>query len=189
MQTENSDSRLAVRFYQRPVENNYLTTQEGRPVVEMKDFVRIEVPGDMTTIIDTFVNDDHKKRFPIQWAQFMNDKDAEAQFQGTLLRDWSLLNAAQAEQLKHYKFYTVEQVASASDQQIATIGMMLGISPATFRDKAIAYLQAAKDSSLAVRQAEQLAIQAQEIADLRAQIEQLAQAGEKRGPGRPRKET
>lgn len=179
--------RLAVRFYQREVENEHMTSQEGRPIKYMADFIRIEVPGDMTSIIDTFVHDDHKKRFPIQWAHYQNDKQTQVEAQGTLLKDWSLLTPAQASELKHFKFYTVEQVAAASDQQIQGIGMIVGTSGFAFRDKAIAFLAAAKDSSLVMQQADELRKRDTEIEELKRQVAQLAQVMERK-PGRPRKE-
>lgn len=190
MYENNPDSRLAVRFYQKAVENEWRTSQEGRPISFMADFVRIEVPGDMTTVIDTFVNDDHKKRFPIQWAQYLNEK-AEGQVseaQGTLLRDWSLLTPAQVNDLKHYKFFTVEQVANASDQQIQSLGMMLGMSGFTFRDRAKAFLANAKDSSVVIAQADELRRRDQEIAELKAQMEELVRAVNAPKRGRPTKE-
>jgi hypothetical protein len=187
MNTE--DSRLAVRFYQREVENDFMTNQEGRPIKYMADFIRIEVPGDMTSVIDTFANDDHKRRFPIQWAQFLNEKSGDADgAQGTLLRDWPLLTPAQASEMRHYKFYTVEQVAEASDQQIGTLGMLVGMSPFALRDKARAYLAQAKDSSFAMAAVEELRKRDQEIADLKEQMQRLMLNSEKRGPGRPKKE-
>jgi hypothetical protein len=190
----NPDSVLAVRFYQREVENEHLTTQEGRPIKYMADFVRIEVPGNMTSIIDTFANNDHKQRFPIQWAQYLNDKAAgsgPADVQGTLLRDWSLLTPAQASELRHFKFYTVEQVANSSDQQIHSLGMAVGMSPFAFRDKARAYLAAAKDSGVVMQQAEELKKRDLQITELQEQMARLMaqmQQPEKRGPGRPKKE-
>lgn len=184
------DSVLAVRFYQKAVENEFQTGNEGRPISYMADFVRIEIPGNMLSIIDTFVNDEHKKRFPHQWMQFLAEKaeGAQHEMQGTLLRDWALLNQAQAAELKHYRFYTVEQVANASDQQIAQVGMMVGMAPTSFREKARAYLAAARDSSYAMAQADEIAKRDQQIADLQAQMRQLIEATEKRGPGRPKKE-
>ena len=183
------DSRLAVRFYQRECENEWMTNQEGRPIKYMADFVRIEVPGDMLSVIDTFVNDGHKKRFPMQWAQYLNDKSESGttDAQGTLLRDWSLLTASQASELKHYKFYTVEQIANASDQQIQAIGMLVGMAPMSFRDKARAYLANAKDNSTVMAQAEELRKRDQEIQDLKEQMQRLIAATERKA-GRPRKE-
>lgn len=184
----NPDARLAVRFYQKELENQYLTTQEGRPISYMADFVRIEVPGDRNTIIDTFVNEDHKRRFPIHWAQYQNDKNDrnESEVQGTLLRNWNLLTPAQASELKHFKFYTVEQIASASDDQIQKIGMLVGMSPYSFRDKAKAYLASAQDSALAQKQAEALNQQSEEIKALKAQLAELASAKRPRKTEEPK---
>lgn len=170
----NPDSRLAVRFYQREMDNQFQTGVEGRPIKYMADFVIIEVPGDRNTIIDTFARDEHKTRFPVQWARYQNEKsDGGSEIQGTLLRDWPILNAAQAGELKHYKFYTVEQVASASDEQISSIGMMVGTSPLAFRDKARAFLANAKDSALVQQQADELRIRDKEIDGLKQQMQEL----------------
>ena len=170
----NPDSRLAVRFYQREMDNQFQTGVEGRPIKYMADFIIIEVPGDRNTIIDTFARDEHKSRFPVQWARYQNEKsDGGSEIQGTLLRDWPILNAAQAGELKHYKFYTVEQVASASDEQNRSIGMMVGTSPLAFRDKAKAFLANAKDSALVQQQADELRIRDKEIDGLKQQMQEL----------------
>ena len=155
MLEQDNSGPLAVRFYQKAITHEFRSMQEGRPVSEMRDFVRIEIPGNQLSVIDTFANDDHKQRFPIQWARYQNEK-TDGDIQGTLLRDWPLLTAAQAIELKHYKYYTVEQVAESSDQQINAIGMMLGMSPHSFRDKAKAFLANAKDSAVVQAQADEL---------------------------------
>lgn len=169
---------LAVRFYSKEMQNAFLTAKEGRPISYMADFVRIEIPGNQTSIIDTFVNNSHKQQFPTQWALYLNEKadgnNNPDNVQGTLLRDWPLLNAAQATELKHFKFYTVEQVANASDQQLMAIGMTAGMSPLALRDKAKAFLDNAKDSSFAQKQAEELRLRDQQIADLKSQMERMA---------------
>ena len=36
---------LAVRFYSKELQNDFLTNKEGRPISYMADFVRIEIPG------------------------------------------------------------------------------------------------------------------------------------------------
>lgn len=175
---------LAVRFYSKEMQNDFLTAKEGRPISYMADFVRIEIPGNQTSIIDTFVNNSHKQQFPTQWALYLNEKadgnNNPDNVQGTLLRDWPLLNAAQATELKHFKFYTVEQVANASDQQLMAIGMTAGMSPLALRDKAKAFLDNAKDSSFAQKQAEELKLRDQQIADLTAQMERMAKMMEEK---------
>lgn len=186
----NADSRLAVRFYQKEVKHEFQSQQEGRPIFYMADFIRIEVPGDRNTIIDTFVNDNHKHRFPIQWAQYQNEKrdGGESEVQGTLLRDWPIITSAQAQEFKHFKFYTVEQIAAASDDQIQKIGMLAGMSPYSLREKAQAYLSNAKDSALVQSQADELRKRDAEIEALKQQMAELM--GQMNAPkrGRPAKE-
>jgi hypothetical protein len=182
------DSRLAVRFYAHEMINHYQSNIDGRPISYMADFVRIEVPGDRNTIIDTFVNEDHKRRFPLQWAQYLNEK-AEGKIsddvQGTILRDWQILTPAIANELKHFKFYTVEQIASASDEQIQVLGMIAGMSPFALRDKAKAFINQAKDSSFVQLQAEELSKRDAEIDLLKKQMAELIAAQDKPKRGRP----
>src|SRR5512147_2882492 len=114
----NPDSRLAVRFYVRPVENSFETQAQGKPVFTDVDYVEIFVPGDNNTIIDQPVREDHKKRFPIQWAHFQNQHAKDTREIGTPLTEWTQITRSQAEELRALKFYTVESVANASDQNV-----------------------------------------------------------------------
>jgi hypothetical protein len=174
----NPDSRLNVKFYQRAINNEFKSALEGRPIMEMRDFILIEVPGDNLTVIDTFAVDEHKQRFPVQWARYQNEK-TDGDIEGTLLNDWPVLNAAIAAELKHFKFYTVEQVAAASDAQLNTLGMAAGMSPLALRDKAKAYLGSAKDTALVQQQADELSKRDEIIARMEAQIAELAQQANK----------
>lgn len=171
-----------IRFFQKEVMNTFETEKEGRPVYVMRDFVRIEIPGDRYNIIETYAGEHHKKQYPVEWARYLNEKrEGSGEIQGTLLRDWPLLNPAQAAELKFYHFYTVEQVAQASDEQISKIGMMIGMSPHSFREKAKAYLATAKDSAVVAHQNEELRKRDAEIEALKAQMAELmAQSPKKR---------
>jgi len=168
----NPDSRLNVKFYQRAIENQFKSALEGRPIMEMRDFIIIEVPGDNLTVIDTFAVDEHKKRFPIQWAIYDNEK-TDGDVEGTLLHDWPVLNAAVAAELKHFRFYTVEQIAEASDAQLNTLGMAAGMSPLALRDKAKAFLSTAKGSALVQQQADELRKRDDELLAIKAQLAEL----------------
>ncbi len=187
---QNPDARLAVKFYQKEVKHEFNSQQEGRPIFYMADFIRIEVPGDRNTIIDTFVNEGHKQRFPIQWAQYQNTKaeGGSNDVQGTLLRDWPIITSAQAQEFKHFKFYTVEQIAAASDDQIQKIGMLAGMSPYSLRDKAKAYLSNAKDSALVQSQADELRKRDTEIEALKNQMSELMGTMNVPRRGRPPKD-
>jgi len=168
----NPDSRLNVKFYQRAINNEFKSNLEGRPIMEMADFIVIEVPGDNLTVIDTFAVDEHKKRFPVQWARYQNEK-TDGDVEGTLLHDWPILNAAVAAELKHFRFYTVEQIAEASDAQLNTLGMAAGMSPLSLRDKAKAFLSSAKGSALVQQQADELRKRDEELSAIKAQLAEL----------------
>ena len=140
----NADSRLQVRFYKRPVQQEQETIDAGRPIYKEFDFVHICVAGDTLTEIDTYALASHKQRFPIQWANYMNRQGANDQeVVGTPVAEWPLVSKSQAEELRAMKFHTVESIAHASDQQLERIGMAAGMSPYSFRDKAKAFLNLA----------------------------------------------
>ena len=129
-------------------------------------------------MIDTFAAPEHKDRFPVQWARYQNEK-TDGDIEGTLLSEWPVLNSAVEAELKHFKFYTVEQVAQASDAQLNTLGMAAGMSPLALRDKAKAYLGSAKDTALVQQQADELSKRDAIIARMEAQIAELAQQANK----------
>ena len=158
----NADSRLAVTFYKRSVKQDDESNAAGRPIFKEFDFVRICVPGDNLTEIDTYANNSHKARFPRQWAHYQNQVGTDEKIIGTPIEEWTLISRSQAEELKGIKFRTVEDVANCSDQQLQRIGMIAGMSPHSFREKAKAFLNLASDSAeVAQREAELQALRAE----------------------------
>jgi len=193
----NPDSRLAVRFYSRAVKQDFESEAQGRPIFKDVDYITIFVPGDNTTVHDTPVREDHKARFPIQWAHYMNKHGGDTKEVGTPLAQWPRITPAQAEELRALKFYTVENVANASDQNIQRIGMLAGMNPFQFRDHAMRFLQLAQGDSVTAATEEKLKAAEERnkaledrMASLEAMLAAQQSAGEqeKRGPGRPRKE-
>lgn len=165
----NPDSTVGVKFYSKPLQDNYQTEQQGRPIFVDTDMVRITTPGDSLSIIDTIATEHYRKRFPRQWDFYVSKKEGDQLTVGrTPLSAWSKLSAAQVEELRHLKFYSVEDVANASDAALANVGMIAGMGGHAFRDAAQVYLRVAKDSSVAVRME-------QENAALRAQMEEMRQ--------------
>ena len=144
----NADARLSVRFYKKAVKQEDASNDAGRPIFKEFDFVNICVAGDTLTEIDTFALEQHKQRFPIHWAKYQNKIGADDQnYEGTPLSEWPLVSKSQAEELRAIKFYTVEAVANASDQQLQRIGMSAGMSPYAFRDKAKSFLNLATSTA------------------------------------------
>jgi hypothetical protein len=144
----NADSRLQVRFYKKPVHQEQESLEAGRPIYKEFDFVHICVAGDTLTEIDTYALQQHKQRFPIQWANYMNRVGAnDEEVVGTPVAEWPLVSKSQAEELRAMKFHTVESIANASDQQLQRMGMAAGMSPYAFRDKARTFLNLATTSA------------------------------------------
>lgn len=197
----NPDSLLWVKFYSKPVQNEFKTLEQGRPIYEDRVFVTIQIPGNQLSVINTIAQEHHKLRFPLQWAHFMNTHGNEDKIVGTPLDQWSFLRPAQVEELKAVKFKTVESIAFASDLQLQSIGMIAGISPFALRDRAKVYLESANNNSIVQKQIDENrmlkqsleeekqarelmeAKHAREMEDLRALIQQ---ATVRKSPGRPR---
>jgi hypothetical protein len=175
----NADARLAVTFYKRSVKQEDDSIAAGRPIYKEFDFVRICVPGDNLTEIDTYANDSHKARFPRQWAHYQNQVAGQEQIIGTPLEEWPLISRSQAEELKGIKFRTVEDVANCSDLQLQRIGMIAGMSPHGFRDKAKQFLNIATETAeVAQKEAEMQALR-EENAKIKAETDaKLAQMQE-----------
>ena len=195
----NPDSRLVAQFYSVAVKQGFESEAQGRPIYKDVDYVRIFVPGDANTIIETPVRDDHKARFPVQWAHYQNKHGGDAKEIGTPISQWPRISPAQAEELRALKFYTVESIANASDANIQRIGMVGGMQPYAFRDAAMRFLQVATDDAAASKAAQEAAeanaraaALEQRLRELEAKLEAKAQEpaepAEKRGPGRPRKQ-
>ena len=165
------DARLTVKFYKRPVKLEDESIAQGRPIFQEFDFIKILVPGDALTEIDTYVSEGHKTRFPIQWANYMNRQGSELSFNGTPLSEWPQISVSQAEELKGIKFHTVEAIAHASDQQLQKIGMIAGMSPHNFRERAKTFLNLAKESADVSKRDEELAQLREENAKIKSETE------------------
>lgn len=178
------DAALFVRFFDKEETNAFQTELQKRPIKFMQTMIHIEKPGDVLSVIERISTSADQKRFPKHWAHYLNTKNgAVATMAGTMLSDWQMLTPAQAGELRHYQFYTVEQVANASDAQINAIGMIAGMAPFAFRDKARLFLKVASDNALASKQEGELKAakeredaQAKTIAEMQGQLAALMAA-------------
>ena len=176
---QNPDNSLYVSFYKRAVEIKDETAAQGRPIYKECDFVRIMVPGNSLSEIDTIARDDHKQRFPVQWARYVNTQGEAQDIVGTPIKEWPLVSVSQAEELRGLKFYTVESIANASDAIIQKIGMVAGMSPYEFRNKAKAFLNLANETAEASKKDEEIAQLKAENDKIRAETDaKLAQMQE-----------
>lgn len=198
MQALESDDKqrggLWVEFYPGKRLNEFRSSETGKPEFDLLPFIKKCNPGDPTNVIERPARDEDKDEYPGQWAAYERRTSYRPE-NGTPVEDWPRLDVATVAKLKALEFHTVEQIAECSDQQCQRIGM----GCYELRIKAAAYIAAAKDSSLAQKQAEDIAKRDQQIEDLQATVLRLGSqveamqnqtepVSEHRGPGRPRKE-
>src|SRR4051812_45528342 len=107
------DEQLFVVFYMGIVKNEQRTVDEGRPIFDDVECVRIIVPGDRNNINDRPASDVDKRRFAKQYAMFKQGVKEEDQVSGTRLTDWPFLTRAQCEELKYLGLRTVEHLSEA----------------------------------------------------------------------------
>lgn len=168
---QGADSRLAVQFYKKSMKQEDASAEAGRPIFKEFDFVRIMIPGDNLTEIDTYAQESHKQRFPRQWAHYLNQTAGHEDIVGTPLDQWPQVTRSQAEELRGLKFYTVESIADCSDQQLQRIGMVAGMSPHNFRLKAKAFLNLANDSAEIAQRESELQALKEENAKIKAETD------------------
>lgn len=197
----NPDSLLHVEFYLfEPLDkwaSDEASYQQGRPVRIMmpggkRPYVRIMKPGDNTSIIETPVREDHKRRFPQQWLYFQMQEgliDGGANIPGWKLEDWPELQhkEEQLHDLKARRFYTVEQIAGASDAQVQGMGFggpgLRESARAALRSKVSSDINdklAEKDAAIAKMQ-QQMAELAEKMNTMTAQPQPILHLPKKRG--------
>ena len=125
--SRNPDDALFVEFYMHEGLDKNKTTLAGKKVrMEPAPYVRIQVPGDKTSVIETPVREDHKRRWPQKWLYFQMQEGlvtGDQDLPGWKLEEWDHLDSEQVRELKYNRFSIVEQIAGASDSQIQKLGM------------------------------------------------------------------
>lgn len=123
----NPDELMSVEFYwHEPVDIKFMEETGKIKRLERRVYVRIQRPGDQTSIIETPAREDHKQRWPQKWLYFQMQEglaDHGKNIPGWSIDDWSELDADQRKLLKFLNFHVVEQIAGASDAQVQGIGM------------------------------------------------------------------
>lgn len=157
-----------VTFYRKAIQNNFKSQQSGHPVFEDVDYIRIASPGGYN-IIETPVRGDHKARYPRLWANYERAMKNQEVSEGTPIAEWPQLTRAQCETLRAMSFYTVEQLASASDLQIQQLQM---VAPKV-RDMAQAWLKQANSRELLKAAEEKAAKEELEKQELKRRLEEL----------------
>lgn len=108
-------------FYLRPVLNPAKSREVGRQYMEDHVFVRIHPPGERLNIIDRPARHEDTARWPVQWAQFQQNKSQTSE--GTPIENLYPDRPSVGAMLRACNVFTVEQCAELSGEAINQIGM------------------------------------------------------------------
>jgi hypothetical protein len=139
------DTGLFVEFYHRPVKNEKKSIEAGYAIFENKEYIKIIAAGNKGTTWDRPVKKvqdstpSDLQRFPRQWQAFQNQE--KQVIDGLPLEQWAALTPADVAMLKGQNIHTVEHLAAIGDHGLTFIGAR------QYRDKAIKYLENAKDGA------------------------------------------
>lgn len=181
-----TEENIIPQFFIDAVQNNYKSEQEGRPIHEDREFIRILIAGDSRSEVVREVLPNDKERFREQYRRFRDGLKEDEQLTGTRLKEWPAMTPASIRDFNGINVFTVEQIAGMSDVAVGNFGM----GGLEWRAKAKAYLEAAEKGATASHYAAENERLRADIERLSSQVRELASQidPEKRGPGRPRKE-
>jgi hypothetical protein len=108
------DEHLLVRFYLHPKMDKTASQEEGRPIYKEVPWIHIMQPGNKESIIHRVATDMDKARFSEHFRKF-EARESQDVMEGTPLSEWPGISRAQAEELKFFNVYTVEQLCGMSD--------------------------------------------------------------------------
>lgn len=108
-----ADNRLYVEFSREPVMHPGKSRESGRAVYEERDFIRIHVPGDKTSVIYRQVTEQDAQRFADRYAKWKAGQSEAVS--GTPLSALPGMTPAKVEEYKFFKLVTIEQLADAND--------------------------------------------------------------------------
>lgn len=173
------------RFYIKPVQNNFRSEQEGRPIFEDMEYVEIAIPGDMRAVVDRRVKPEDKARWPKYYEAFKANQEFFGE--GLPLTEWSGVTRSQVEELRFFKIRTVEQLAAIDDANLAA----LGHGGRTLRSQAQAFLESAKGGEPAAKliadgaaKDEKIKALEEEVSQMKAQLATLMKKDGANGPAR-----
>lgn len=182
----NPDAALVVKFYSKAVHQPFPSIAAGRPIYENVDYIQIFTPGNQLNIIDTPVRPEHKQRFRAQWMEYEAGRGSGMEM-GTPLTQWPSISAAQAEEFRALKFFTVEQLANASDLQLQSLGMVGGMNPMVIRDRAKAFLNLAAGNAPTERLAQENAEMKEQLAEMKRQMDAILAGKPAPEPEKPKR--
>ena len=160
------DARLFVEFSREPVMHPGKSREAGRAVYEERDFIRIHVPGDKTSVVYRQVTEQDAARFSDRYQKWRSGQ--EDAVVGTPLNALPGMSPSKVEEYRYFKITTVEQLADANDN----LGQKF-MSFQTDKARAKAFLEVAAGNAPIEKMNAELAKRDEEIETLKAQMAAL----------------
>jgi hypothetical protein len=179
-----TDDGSALRIWRDAAQNAWLSEQHGRPIFDEVVYVEVISPGsgNSTPIFEAvrYLAPEAKAVKPKygvkyeEYKKYIEDFDSaeknDASLSGTPLAQWPEMTRTMVASLKVAKIFTVEAMAALSDDRLGVVGP----DGRTWREKAKAYMENAKNGAFATELAAQLERANTDKADLQAQIKALS---------------
>ena len=162
------DERLPIQFYMGTLQDDNRTAAEGRPIYLDVECIRIFNSKD--NIVDRPVRDTDKQRWPKQYAAWKASGASEPGMMGTRLEHWPAVTRAQAEELKYFKVFTVEQLSELPD---STGQRIMGF--AKLKNLAKLYLEAARGEAPLIKMQQELELRDGAITELTNEVKRLTE--------------
>lgn len=160
-----SDGRLFIQFHTKAVYNQHASVQQGRPIFNDEDYIKIITPGSQLAVIDApYHSGNYSKRFFNQYKAWKSGQDASQV--GTPLASFPLLlgKPALVAELKALNIHTVEQLKELPDLYA---GQIMGGNE--LKQRAAAWMDETQGAAAV------MARMGQENEALRAQMQQMQQ--------------
>jgi hypothetical protein len=179
--TNRDDSKTIPEFFLKAVRQGFKSEQDGRDIFEDVEFVRIITPGNMRSIPEEPVADEHRARWPRQYDAFKRGMDDPTE--GTPLSQVAFITPAQVRMLAALNVKTVENLANVGDGELQN----LPLGGRDLRQKAQAFLENAQTNAPLERERAAREAAEAEVNRLKGQLADLAdrlEALENKGAGR-----
>lgn len=174
---------LHVEFYTEAVQNLRATREEGRPIFEDTEFVRMKIAGDpKNTFVapanspggkdpETGLEFTYAERFPEHYRYFKDNLGVRVD--GLPIDEMPWLTASKRAELKALNIHTVEALAGLDGALLQRIGL----GARELKNQAVAWLDKAAGSADQGKFAAELAARDEQIAQLQRDIAALIAGG------------
>lgn len=163
------------RFDRRAVRDHERSESENRYISKDQDYIIVVQPGSKDEHEDTVENYLEKinvaaRRGHPYWSKYASavagvyeqwKRGEEIPVNGTPIKGWHLLSPAEQDRVVRANIFTVEDLATASEEGLTTIGM----GARSLKERAVSWLKTAANTASV----------AGENAKLQAQVEQLSE--------------